>query len=253
MPVTYERRGDIGFVTIARGDALNAMDRTMYADANRAFRSFLDDDEASVAILHSTCAEAFSAGVDIKDVHRALAEEKLAIDELREHFSLFFEAPGAVPKPVIAAIHGHCVGEGLVMSLFCDLRIAADDATFSLPEAKIGVPAINGTIRAVQMIGYGAAMELLLTGETRDVEWARRVGLVNEVVERAELMPRAEKLARRIADNDPAACRIMLELGERALEQNFAELVKAGGAMRNNMTADSMIERQGSFVDKKRS
>ena len=252
MPVTYKREGDIAYITLSRGDSLNAMDRAMYGEANQAFHRFNDDDKAKVAIFCSSCPDAFCAGVDINDVHRALAEEGLGMEELKDHFSLFFEAPNTLNKPVIAAIHGHCIGEGLVMSMYCDLRVGADDASFALPEAAIGVPAINGTIRAVQLIGHGAAMELLLTADSRDAAWALRVGLLNTVVSRDELMPQAEALARRIAANDQAACQIMRKIGERALEEPFDRLVEEGGRMRSAVSTSAMIGRQEKFASKKK-
>ena len=251
MSVHYIRNDAVAHIRLARGDSLNAMDRAMYRDTNAAFRKFQDDPEARVAILSSSNEEAFCAGVDIKDVHRALTIEKLGMEELKEQFSLFFEAPGAVAKPVIGAIHGHCTGEGLVMTLFCDLRLASEDATFSLPEATIGVPSINGTIRAVQLIGYAAAMELVLTGQTRDAHWAARVGLVNAVVARDRLLGRAMELAESIAGNDAASIAIMHHIGQRALEESFTELVDLGSRLRDRMQTDAMIDRQGRFVDGK--
>jgi len=250
MTVTYQRKGNIAHITLARSDAMNAMDRGMYKAVNEAFEQFNEDDEAKVAIFSSSNPDAFCAGVDIKDVHKALTKEGLSLDELAGQCSIFFEEPGHLHKPVIAAINGHCVGEGMVMTLFCDIRIAADDAKFSLPEAKIGVPSINGTIRAVQLANHGAAMELLLTGETRNAEWARAAGLVNTVVPNHELMPRAEHMAKSIADNGEEAIHIMRQLGERALEEKFADLVELGLELRKGMQPGDMIDRQARFVNR---
>ena len=252
MPITYERDGEIANIVLTRPESLNAMDREMYRDANAAFSAFNDDEAAKVAVMSSACDTSFSAGVDIKDVHRALVDEKLPVEDVRELFSLFFETPGAITKPVIAALHGHCVGEGLVMSMFCDLRIAADDTTFALPEAKIGVPAINGTIRAVQLVGLASAMELLLTGGTRDADWALRAGLVNDIVPRGELKDQAYAWAKQIAMNDQAALAIMRKLGDRALQESFDELVQFGSALRDAQPTDAMVERQGNFINRRK-
>jgi len=250
MTVTYERKGSVAHITLARADAMNAMDRSMYKAVNEAFTKLNEDDEAKVAIFSSSNPTAFCAGVDIKDVHRALTEEGLSLDELAGHCSIFFEQPGTLRKPVIAAINGHCVGEGMVMTLFCDIRIAAEDAKFSLPEAKIGVPSINGTIRAVQLANHGAAMELLLTGERRDAEWARTAGLVNTIVPNAALMTTAERMANAIADNGEDAIRIMRDLGERAMEEKFADLVEHGLTLREKMETGDMIDRQAAFANR---
>lgn len=248
MNVVYENREGIVQIRLSRGDSLNAMNRQMYADVNDAFRRLNDDDEARVAIFSSDCAEAFCAGVDIKDVHRAMTEEGMSVSDLGEQFALFFEKPGAINKPVIAAINGHCVGEGMVMALFCDIRIAADDAQFALPEAKIGVPSINGTIRAVQLAGHAAAMELLLTGESRNADWALNAGFVNSVVPAELLLQSAESLAASIASNDESALQIMRSIGERALDEKFDDLVEFGMKLRDEIAAESMLDRQQEFV-----
>ncbi len=250
MTVTYERKGSIAHITLARSDAMNALDRGMYRAVNDAFMQLNEDDEAKVAIFSSSNPDAFCAGVDIRDLHKALTEEGLSFDDLASQCSIFFEEPGCLYKPVIAAINGYCVGEGMVMTLFCDIRIAAEDTKFSLPEAKIGVPSINGTIRAVQLANHGAAMELLLTGEPRDAEWARTAGFINTVVPSGELMPTAERLAKAIADNGQDAIRIMRQLGERALEEEFAGLVEHGLKLRTNMQSGDMIDRQARFVNR---
>lgn len=250
MNVSYKTKGNVAHIVLSRGDSLNAMNRQMYQEVNEAFDRLNHDDDARVAVFSSNCAEAFCAGVDIKDVHRAMAEEGVALDDLGEQLSLFFEQPGTLKKPVIAAINGHCVGEGMVMTLFCDIRIAADDAQFALPEAKIGVPSINGTIRAVQLAGHGAAMELLLTGDSRNAEWAHNVGFVNEVVPAENLLHRAEQLAQSIASNDAVALQIMRTLGERALDESFVDLVQCGLELRREISADDMIDRQEGFVNR---
>ena len=250
MPIEYTRSGDLALIALTRQDALNAMNRAMYRELNAAVQRFLDDGDAKVAILHSTNDRAFCAGVDVRDIHRAMHEEKQSIEDLKPQFSLFFEEPAVLSKPMIAAIHGHCVGEGLVMSMFCDLRIASADAIFSLPEAKIGVPAINGTARAVQLIGHGAAMELLLTGEARDAAWATSVGLVNEVVARRDLLERARVLGQAIAGMDQTACGIIRQAAENVLEQSFHDAVAAGTASRDGMQTTAMIDRQRRFLEK---
>ena len=249
MTVKYERRGETAHIILARNEALNAMDRDMYSAVNEAFHEFHADDAAKVAVLSSSNERAFCAGVDIKDVHRALSDDGISLEALGEQLSIFFESPGALEKPVIAAINGHCVGEGMVMTLFCDARIASDDATFALPEARIGVPSINGTIRAVQLAGHGPAMELLLSGESRDAAWALNAGFVNSVVPADRLMAEANRLADSIAAGDETAIRIMRRLGERALEEKFADLVAYGLELRATMTVGGMLDRQQSFID----
>ena len=113
------------------------------------------------------------------------------------------------------------------------------------------MPSINGTIRAVQIANHGAVMELLMTGEPRDAEWARAAGFVNTVVPRDELMGTAERMANNIAENGEGAIRIMRQLGERALEEKFGDLVEEGCKLRDGMESGDMVDRQAAFVARK--
>ena len=253
MFVSYHCQDGIAEITLNRPESLNALNRPMYHEINEAFRRFLADDDAVVAIFCSACELAFCAGVDIKDINQAMTVEGLTLADLADDLSIFFEEPGQLSKPVIAAINGHCAGEGLVMGLFCDLRIASPDARFSLPEAKIGVPSINGTIRAVQLIGHAQAMELLLTGDARDAGWALNAGLVNAVVDKDDLMAHARDLANAIASNDATSIAIMRQIGEAAMEQPFEALLALGLATRESLSDANMVERQGQFIKKKKS
>ncbi len=252
MTVTYEQKGAIAYITLARPEAMNALDRGMYRALNEALMHFNEDDETKVAIFSSSSPDAFCAGVDIRDLHTLLTEEGLSLDDLARQYNIFFEEPGCLHKPVIAAINGHCVGEGMVMTLFCDIRIAAEDAKFCLPEAKIGVPSINGTIRAVQIANHGAVMELLLTGTPRDAEWARNAGFVNTVVPNDELMATAERMAKNIAENGEEAIRIIRRVGEMALEEKFSDLLKEGRKLRKSMQSGDMAGLQAALDSKKK-
>jgi E-phenylitaconyl-CoA hydratase len=253
MTVTYHCQDGIAEITLNRPESLNALNRPMYHEINEAFQRFLADDDAAVAIFCSACERAFCAGVDIKDINQAMTVEGLTLADLADDLTIFFEEPGQLSKPVIAAINGHCAGEGLVMSLFCDLRIASPDARFSLPEAKIGVPSVNGTIRAVQLIGHAQAMELLLTGDARDAGWALNAGLVNAVVDKDDLMAHARDLANGIASNDATSIAIMRQIGEAAMEQPFEALLAQGLATRESLSDANMVERQSQFINKKKS
>jgi enoyl-CoA hydratase len=109
-------------------------------------------------------------------------------------------------KPIVAAVNGHCIAGGLEMLLGMDIRIASENAFFAIQEPRWGLfPAGGSTVRLPRQIPFCKAMEILLTGEKIDAKEAHRIGLVNHVVPHEELMPTAEKIARRIADNGPLA------------------------------------------------
>lgn len=116
--------------------------------------------------------------------------------------------------------------------LACDLRIAASDAQFSLPEVKVGIASVHGTLRAVQMAGLGKALELLLTGEMRDANWAHAAGLINEIVAPDQLEPRAQALAELIAAMPPGAIQATRMIANRAALGSFDEVVQLGTSLR---------------------
>lgn len=230
--IGLEQRGALGFVRLKRPVKLNALNRAMYAELNRAIAQINSDPTIRVGII---CAEgrAFSAGVDTRDVTAAIAELNGGpADSVAAQFSLDFEETECNPKPLIAAINGLCVGNGLTMALACDLRIAASDAQFSLPEVKVGIASVHGTLRAVQMAGLGKALELLLTGEMRDANWAHAAGLINEIVAPDQLEPRAQALAELIAAMPPGAIQATRMIANRAALGSFDEVVQLGTSLR---------------------
>jgi enoyl-CoA hydratase len=172
--VTYEREGAAAIVTIDRPERRNAVDGPTAAALLEAYERFAADDGARVMVLTGAGEQAFCAGADLK------ALETLDPD-----------APGGpmgftrvMPvKPAIAAIRGWCVAGGLELALWCDLRVARDDARFGCLERRWGVPLIDGgTQRLPRVVGLGRALDLILTGREVDAAEALAIGLVNEVV-----------------------------------------------------------------------
>jgi enoyl-CoA hydratase len=187
--VRYERRGAAALVKIARPERRNAVDGPTAAALDDAFARFCADDAARVLVLTGAGEEAFCAGADLK-----------ALDTLDP------DAPGgplgftrrASPKPTIAAVNGWCLAGGLELALWCDLRIAAPQATFGCAERRWGVPLIDGgTQRLPRVVGLGRALELIMTGRMVDAREAHAIGLVNELAE--DPVQRALELAEGLA------------------------------------------------------
>ena len=129
-----------------------------------------------------------------------------------------------IPQPLIAAVHGYVLGSGIEMALFCDIRIASDDTRFGLPEVGLGIiPAAGGTQTLPRVVGQGKALEMLLTNPWVSGEEACRVGLVNKVVPRDELLQTAEAMARQIASYDPNAVRAAKQAVLRGLDLTLEE------------------------------
>jgi enoyl-CoA hydratase len=190
-PVNYERRGAAALVTIDRPERRNAVDGPTAEALHESFQRFEADDDARVMILTGAGELAFCAGADLKAI--------TTLNPSRPGGPLGFThlTPS---KPTIAAVSGWCTAGGVELALWCDLRIAAEGATFGLFERRWGVPLIDGgTQRLPRLIGMGRALELILTGRPVEADEALRIGLVNEVVEPGRHVERALDLAERLA------------------------------------------------------
>jgi enoyl-CoA hydratase len=194
MTVHRESSGPVLTVTIDRPDVRNAVDRDTAAALADAFREFEADEEHSDAVL-TGAGRTFGAGADLNAVSRGEANR--------------VEPDGDGPmgptrmtltKPVVAAIEGHAVAGGLELALWCDLRVAAEDAVLGVFCRRWGVPLIDGgTLRLPRLIGHSRAMDLILTGRPVDAAEALAIGLVNRVAAPGEALARAQALAEEIA------------------------------------------------------
>jgi enoyl-CoA hydratase len=194
MPVLVERRGPVTTVVLSRPAVANAVDRETALELAEAFRAFDADDAAHAAVL---CGEGpnFCAGADLK---RAAAGEPNRIAS--DGDSPMGPTRMLLSKPVVAAIAGHAVAGGLELALWCDLRIADEDAVLGVFCRRWGVPLIDGgTVRLPRLIGLGRALDLILTGRPVFAQEALELGLVNRVVPGGTCRQAAEQLAHELA------------------------------------------------------
>ncbi|MBL8908496.1 MAG: crotonobetainyl-CoA hydratase [Rhizobiales bacterium] len=197
-PLNIERRGAILEVTIDRPKA-NAIDAATSRIMGDTFAAFRDDPELRVAILTAAGDKFFCPGWDLK---AAAAGESPDSDYGVGGFGGLQELPG-LNKPVIAAVNGLAFGGGFEIMISADIIIAAEHATFALPEINSGTLADAATIKLPRRIPYHVAMEMLFTGRRFDAKEAKHWGIVNEVVPAAELMPRAREIAGQLAEGPP--------------------------------------------------
>jgi enoyl-CoA hydratase len=202
VTVRYEPEGAVVTVTIDRPEARNAVDVATAAALADAFRRYEEDTSLSGAVLTGAGGH-FCAGFDLK---------VLAADS-PDRLSETGDGPMGptrmmLSKPVIAAIEGYAVAGGLELALWCDLRVAASNATFGVFNRRFGVPLIDlGTIRLPRLIGQGRALELILTGRPVKASEALAIGLVERVVEPGGALAAATALARQIAELPQGALR----------------------------------------------
>jgi enoyl-CoA hydratase/carnithine racemase len=220
-PISYavelERRGSAAWITLNRPDVINAINEEIRQEVPRLL-TVLDEDPAVRAIvIRGNGTRGFCVGADLKEVP---SPERLS----RGAEPTWIEAFGRVAKPVIASIHGYCLGGGLEIALACDIRIASLDAAFGLPEPAIGlIPGGGGTQRLPRLIGMGRALDLLLSAERIDALEAYRIGLVSRVAATAaELEQRTVQLADRIAALAPLAVRLVKQAARSDLDRDLA-------------------------------
>jgi enoyl-CoA hydratase/carnithine racemase len=193
VSVTYERSGAAAVVTIDRPERRNAVDGPTADALQAAHERFEADHDARVMVLTGAGDVAFCAGADLK----ALDTLGPRLDHPCGPMGFTRLTPS---KPAIAAISGWCLAGGLELALWCDLRIATEDARLGFPERRWGVPLIDGgTQRLPRIVGLGRALDLILSGRIVDAAEARELGLVNEVVAPGRHLERAVEYAEALA------------------------------------------------------
>jgi len=217
-PVKTRREGAILEVTLDRPKA-NAIDLATSRMMGEAFQAFRDDDELCVAIITGGGEKFFCPGWDLKAAAGGDAVDGDygvggfgGLQELRD-----------LNKPVIAAVNGIACGGGLELALSADMILAADHASFALPEIRSGTVADAASIKLPKRIPYHIAMELLLTGRWFDAEEAQRWGLVNEILAADQLMDRAWELARLLASGPPLVYAAIKEIVRDAEDSKFQD------------------------------
>lgn len=214
----FEVRNQIAYITFNRPKVLNALNRRTVEELGDALTHARDDSEVRVLILTGAGEKSFVAGADINEL-----AQRTPVDG--KEFSLFgqevFHRLETMGKPSIAAINGFALGGGCELALSCSMRIAGKNAKLGQPEVKLGIiPGYGGSQRLARLCGKGIAHELILTGEMVSAGEALRIGLVNHVVEPAELIPTAEAIAKKIIANAPLAVKFSMDAIEQGMEMS---------------------------------
>lgn len=228
--VLVERRDEIGIVTLNRPERLNAINNTMSVEIGEAVAE-LNDDRQVGAIVITGAGRAFCSGADFSRFEDAIRASEGQPVEQRPRVPGNWPAQVQGSKPIVCAINGAAIGAGLTRTLPCDVRIASTNATFSMRFVKVGiVPELGSTQLLPQIVGLQLAADLMLSGRTFGAEEALAMGLVLKVVEPAELMPEAIRLASTYAENGPAT---LLEtkklLYANCVEQDLALVTRREG------------------------
>ncbi len=248
--IIYEKKGRIAYITLNRPKKMNAMRALTNAEYADAKRDFQGDPEVWISIVSGAGDRAFSSGHDLKDdteegFDAARPPPALENPASRENLEIW--------KPTIAAIQGYCLAGGMEVALECDMRIASEDAKFGLSEVlRSLVPGGGGPQRLPRIVPMPIALEILLTGDMIDAAEAYRIGLVNHVVPRSDLIPAAERLANKICANGPLAVRAIKESAIRGMDLPLKDALALNYALyiKNYKTEDAK-EGPLAFIEKR--
>ncbi len=227
---TEFRDNGICILTLSAPKSLNALNSALIAELDE-FLTGLDTEKVRVLILTGDGDKSFVAGADISEMAHLGEAEGLAFGQRGAEA---FRKLEDLPIPTIAAINGFALGGGCEIAMACDIRYAATNAKFGQPEVGLGIiPGFSGTYRLPKLIGQGMAKELIYSGKVIRADEALRIGLVNQVVEQAELMPAVIALAEQILRNAPLAVRYAKECINRNYDLDRTE----GLALENRLFA----------------
>jgi len=217
----FDVKDQIACITFNRPNVPNALNLQTLDELSECLESVRRDDAIRVLILTGAGEKAFVAGADIGELSQ---HTPVSAKEYTHQGQAIIDSIENLGKPVIACINGFALGGGCELAMACTMRLASDNAKLGQPEVKLGlIPGYGGTQRLPRLVGKGLAMQQILTGEMISAQEAHRIGLVNEVVAAAELIPRAEAIAAKIIANSPLAIQYAMEAVNHGYDMPLAD------------------------------
>jgi enoyl-CoA hydratase len=233
--ILYEKKNGTAYVTLNRPKALNAYNIRMRDEMYQVLGAVRDDPDVRVIIFSGAGDKAFCAGADLTEFLTApspVIARQVRFE--RDVWSRFL----SIDKPIIAALHGYVLGDGVEIAACCDIRIASDDVQFGTPEMGLGIiTAAGGSQTVPRIINRSHAMDVLITGRWVKAEEALKMKLVNRIVTRGELMSTAEKIADRIKSFDPIAVSIVKQAVTRGMNMTLSQGLELEAALAERLQA----------------
>jgi enoyl-CoA hydratase len=223
--IRVERRGPVGYLTLARPQVLNALRPQTFNEISVGLNR-LDQDVAVRVVIFRGEGRAFCAGADLNDeqTHRTPSISKYLAERSTYRVPIFDDFR-YLQKPIIAAVQGHAVGAGFLIALHCDFVVVAESASFWLPQAKLGImPAFGGMRRLAQSVGVHRAMDIGLRCSRIDARKAVEYGMAIDLSSDAELEARTEALAAELAELPPLAAKLIKESMAQAFDEGTSRL-----------------------------
>ncbi|MEH6412514.1 enoyl-CoA hydratase/isomerase family protein [Pseudomonas sp. NPDC089395] len=251
MSIMFEKVGHVGLVTINRPQAMNAIDLESHLAFQQVWGKVNADDQVHVVVITGAGGKAFCSGADIGTFLPYLRER--AQREVDDGDFCGINRKPPTTKPIIAAINGLAYAGGLEIALACDIRISVVHARFALPEPKWGVIAgAGGVTRLARAVPTSLATQMILTGEPITADRALAEGLVSELVEPDQLLPRAMEIAELIVRNGPLAVRSSLQVVRRGADCGLdAALELERTAFRRVLLSEDFKEGIAAFTEKR--
>ncbi|MFT7246043.1 MAG: enoyl-CoA hydratase/carnithine racemase [Candidatus Azotimanducaceae bacterium] len=246
--VIFEQDDKVAIITLDRPERLNAFDAAMYEGVNEALRKFANSPDLWVAVIQAKGDRAFSAGADVSALNE---NAKQGVNAALGGLDL--DTQMVTNKPIIAAVHGYCVGEGVSLALCCDMVIADPQASFIISEAKVGTNAVDIPIKLAKKIGYSKAFAFLTPGDAKSADWCERAGFVEIISAAGEVQKTALEVAKRIcAVSGPLAIRAQKETLWRSVFEDDVKAKEVGLAMRTAIRQSSDYrEGREAFLEKR--
>lgn len=240
----------ICIITINRPDKLNALNKTVFEELNKALDVVLGHAEIKSIIITGAGPKAFVAGADISEFGGLNKEEAMALAKRGQDTFTRIENS---PKPIVAAVNGFALGGGCELAMACHFRVASENAKFGQPEVNLGlIPGYGGTQRLVQLIGKGKAMELLMSAHMIDANEAKQLGLVNYVTTSETLLDHTKKILDIINSKAPLAIAGCIKAANAVYDESkdgFAIEIEEFG---NASATEDMKEGTSAFLEKRK-
>lgn len=250
--VLWETRGRIGWITFDHPERRNAISVGMWSQIPQAAAAMQDDGDVRVVVLRGSGDTAFVSGADISQFGETRSEPAAAVKYDRQNADAFVSL-ARIEKPVIAMIHGFCIGGGLAIALSADLRYTADDGRFGIPAARLGLGyGMAGLETLANVVGYSAAKEIMFTARRYSAVEALAMRLVNAVVPKAELESFVVERAETIAQNAPLTVRASkLALNELPKPHASRDAAGVADAIRTCFESEDYREGVRAFLEKR--
>lgn len=249
--ITLERKERVAIVTVSRPEKYNALNRETLEELDVCFSGLAKDKELGAVVVTGAGEKAFISGADINEL---AVLDAIGAEEISSFGQTVFNRIAYLHRPVIAAINGFALGGGFELSLACHIRYASENVKLGLPEVSLGIiPGYGGTQRLVRLIGYGQAIELIVSAQMIDAARAESLGIVNGVLPQDKLMEHCLSLAGKISSNAPLAVSAALEAAIRGAEMEMGAALRLESALFGVIgSTEDMHDGLQAFLDKRK-